>query len=44
MRLEPPVAHLLGIPLEEFVPVVLALGTALGYLRLLLGSGWEVGR
>ena len=34
MSLEPPFAHLLGIPLEESLPVLLGLGAVVVYLRL----------
>jgi hypothetical protein len=33
---EPPAAHLLGIPLEELLPALAGLGTLLTYARLAL--------
>ena len=38
MPLEPRLAHFLGIPLEELLPWMLGLGTALTYIRLRLTS------
>jgi hypothetical protein len=43
MQLEPPLAHLLGIPLEELLPVALGFGAVLAYLRLVLGSARRSG-
>jgi hypothetical protein len=31
---EPPLAHLLGFPLEELLPSVIGLGAVFAYLRL----------
>jgi hypothetical protein len=31
---DPPLAHLLGVPFEEFLPSLLGLGAVLAYLRL----------
>jgi hypothetical protein len=33
---DPPLAHLLGFPLEEFLPSLVGLGAVLAYLRLRL--------
>jgi len=42
--LEPPVAHLLGIPFEEVLPGVLTIGAVVvAYLRL-LPSSWRASR
>jgi hypothetical protein len=38
VQLQSPLAHLLGIPLEELLPAALGFGAALAYLRLLLRS------
>jgi hypothetical protein len=34
MPFDSPLAHLLGFPLEEFLPSLLGLGAVLAYLRL----------
>jgi hypothetical protein len=39
--LEPPLAHLLGIPLEELLFCVLGLGAGLTYIRLRLTHGGD---
>jgi hypothetical protein len=41
--MEPLLAHLLGFPLEELLPVAVGLGAALAYLRLVLGSARRSG-
>lgn len=38
MPSDPPLAHLLGFPLEELMPSLLGLGAVLAYLRLRLSS------
>ena len=43
MPLEPPVAHLLGIPMEELLPGVVGIGAVVAYLRLLPNS-WRRSR
>jgi hypothetical protein len=34
VHFDPPFAHLLGVPLEEFLPSLLGLGAVFAYLRL----------
>ena len=34
MPFEPPLAHLFGVPFEEFLPSVLGLGAVFAYVRL----------
>jgi hypothetical protein len=36
--IEPPLAHLLGVPLEELLPGMVGVGAATVYLRFLVNS------